>query len=150
MTPTQALQEQNRERKTLESVLAESCDYFRHNEQAEAEMAPLRGHSPLVDAAISHFLLLSQLTSRLRARQQEMAQSLAASEEDRQGLLRKLDLIMEEYDRLRNVYAACTNTIQDGDTALAELQKTATLSHTALQQTYTRDNVRPKRARSRS
>ena len=147
---TQALQERNCERKILESVLAESCDYFRHKEQAEAEMAPLRGHSPLVDAAISRFLVLSQLTSRLRACQQEMAQSLAASEEDRQGLLRKLDLIMEEYDRLRNVYTACTDTIQDGDTALAELQKTATLSHTVLQQTYTRDNVRPKRARSRS
>jgi hypothetical protein len=137
---TQALQERNCERKILESVLAESCDYFRHKEQAEAEMAPLRGHSPLVDAAISRFLLLSQLTSvltsRLRACQQEMAQSLAASEEDRQRLLRKLDLVMDEYDRLRDVYAACTDAIQDRDrdTALAELQETATLSRTALQQ----------------
>jgi DNA repair exonuclease SbcCD ATPase subunit len=121
---TQSLQERNRECKILESVLAESCvNNFRDEEQAEAEMAPLRGHSPLVDAAISRFLLLSQLTSRLGACQQEMAQSLAASEEDRQGLLRKLDLIMNEYDRLRDEYVA--------------REETATLSHKALQEKTT-------------
>lgn len=138
-TCERALRERDHELKMLKGVVASG--HVRDERQVEADMAPLRGHSVLVDAAISGQILLSQLTSRLQASQQEcneksrsLEQSLRASEEGRQEALRKLELIMDEYDCLRDEHEHSLTSILERDTALIELQQTTKLSHAALQQ----------------